>query len=166
MNIAPCQYPSMVGWSLSWLTPSGAHSGRDGRGCQHTTPRGKVNAPLPVPNPTPLSWNTLGWVTALDWYAKDEAFPVQSLMEERQALPYSVQGQMAPLHSRKVMHFTTEILQTEGSKTVVDSPVRTINTVNVECKLFLWQKALSWNLKSSYFDDCTRRCFTDTSIDV
>lgn len=57
-------------------------------------------------------------------------------MEERQALPSSVQRQMAPLHSRKVMHFTIEILQTEGSKTVADS-VRTINAIIVECKLFL-----------------------------
>lgn len=100
------------------------------------------------PHTTVLEHSWLGYSAGLVtqpfiWYAKDEAFPVQSLMEEHQALPYSVQGQMAPLHSRKVMHFTTEILQTEGSKTVVDSPVRTINTVNVECKLFLRQKALS-----------------------
>lgn len=147
VNIAPWQHPSMVGWSLRWPTPSGAHRGRAERGCQHTTPRGKVNPPLPcllAPSHTAVlghfwsGYNALLVTQLLSWCAKDEAFPVQSFMEERQALPYSVQRQMAPLHSRKVMHFTIEILQTEGSETVVDSPVRNINTIIVECKLFLW----------------------------
>lgn len=118
VNIAPCQYPSMVGWSLSWLTPSGAHSGRDGRGCQHTTPRGKVNAPLLVSSPTPLSWNTLGWATTLDWWLS----PSSGLQKMKHFLssPLWRSAKLCPIASKgKWPHSTAEkscILQQKSCK--------------------------------------------------